>query len=344
MTGQAAPRVIRKWRPRLSLIVAAMLCLAVSLPLGAVVLFRMADGQPIREYEHDLIVHSIILALAVGALTALAGSAFHRTLTEPVRQLIARTEAIAAGDRQAIRPLAHHGTAEFAQLSQSFLDMAASLAHRSDFIETFAMHVSHELKSPLTSIRGAAELLRDDIAQPAMSAEERIRFLEQIMADAGRMNALLTRLRDLARAENTPVGGQTSLAPVIEEIRADHSSVHVHASGDLDTVVRMSAENLRIVLAHLVDNAARHGAGHVSVAARRQGDELECIVRDDGPGISANNRDRIFEPFFTTRRAEGGTGMGLSIVRAMVEAHGGEIGLVEEAGAVFRIVLPVAEG
>lgn len=283
-----------------------------------------------------------LAALSVMLLTALAGFVFHRTLTRPVRQLITRTEAIAAGDRKAIRPLDHHGTAEFARLSQSFMDMASSLAQRSDFIETFAVHVSHELKSPLTSMRGAAELLRDDVTEPSMSIADRTRFLDQIIVDTGRLSALVTRLRDLARAEMTPVAGKTALEPLMAGIRADHPTIRISVSGQVDTIIRISAENLRIALSHLIDNAAQHGAQEVTIHARRQLEELELVVRDDGSGLSTNNRDRIFQPFFTTRRAEGGTGMGLAIVRAMIEAHGGSIALLDEPSASFRIFLPVS--
>lgn len=302
-----------------------------------------ASRTPANVFKHlyDERYKATLAALSVVLLTALAGFVFHRTLTEPVRQLMARTRAIAAGDRKAIRPLDHHGTAEIAQLSQSFIDMASSLAQRSDFIETFAVHVSHELKSPLTSIRGAAELLRDDVAESSMSAAERERFLDQIIADTARLSALMTRLRDLARAENTPIAGTTALAPLLKGLQADHPTIGISTSGELDTRVGMSVENLRIALSHLIDNAARHGAQKIFLHARGEAGTLELIIRDDGPGISSNNRDRIFEPFFTTRRAEGGTGMGLSIVRAMIEAHGGNIALLEQPGAVFKIILPV---
>ena len=102
----------------------------------------------------------------------------------------------------------------------------------------------------------------------------------------------------------------------------------------------MSAENLRIVLAHLADNAERHGATRLSVDAEAQGEFVRLEVRDDGQGISTNNRARIFDSFFTTRRDSGGTGMGLAIVRAMLEAHGGTILLADsERGARFTIML-----
>jgi signal transduction histidine kinase len=284
----------------------------------------------------------VLAALSVVLLAAMAGFAFHRALSAPVRQLIARTRAIAAGDRSAIKPLAYHGTAEFAELSQSFLDMATSLAHRSDFIESFAAHVSHELKSPLTSIRGAAELLRDDAAEPLMTTEQRMHFLGLIMADTGRLGVLVERLREFARAETVPMAGESMLAPVIADLQSEFPLAGLTASGALDKPVRMAAENMHIVLSHLIDNAIRNGAAKVSFAARDRDAELEILVRDDGAGISPNNRGKVFQPFFTTRRSDGGTGMGLSIVRAVIEAHGGTITLADGPETVFHILLPKA--
>ena len=112
-------------------------------------------------YEQRGKVALAILCMIVPTL--LIGFLFHRTITEPMRELVERTNLIGKGDRDALRPLKRHGTSEFARLSQSFLDMARRLNTRSSFISTFATHVSHELKSPLTSIQGAAELLRDDV-------------------------------------------------------------------------------------------------------------------------------------------------------------------------------------
>ncbi|MGO4408385.1 histidine kinase dimerization/phospho-acceptor domain-containing protein [Bosea sp. RAF48] len=152
---------------------------------------------------------------SIALLTILIGLAFHRTITRPVHELIARTTAIGHGDRSAMRPLKHHGTAEFARLSQSFLDMAGSLNNRSDFIATFAAHVSHELKSPLTSVEGAAELLRDDIACSvrSMTDDDRRRFLDNIISDTHRLTAITNRLRELARAENAPTGARRTCHP-----------------------------------------------------------------------------------------------------------------------------------
>ena len=217
------------------------------------------------------------------------------------------------------------------------------LAARSDFIATFAAHVSHELKSPLTSIQGAAELLYDEIADPMarMDEDARRRFLGNILADTKHMTAIVNRLRELARAEAPPIDGRTTVAAVLGHLRIAFPDLALLAHGDLDRTLRISDDNLRIVLGHLADNAVRHGATHVEIEAKDTGQTVRLTVRDDGEGISPNNRARVFDNFFTTRREEGGTGMGLSIVRAMLAAHGGSIELVDgSAGTTFVTTLP----
>ncbi|TDR89835.1 sensor histidine kinase [Enterovirga rhinocerotis] len=282
-----------------------------------------------------------LAAAAILAVTALIGLLFSRFVTHPVHQLIRRTAEIGRGDRSAIKPLERHGTREFAQLSESFLAMAASLQERSDYLRTFAAHVSHELKSPLTAIRGAAELMLD-AAPGSMTEEERRRFLGNILADAGRLAALVNRLRELARADNPPIEGETNLGAAAAALRTAQPGLAIRLDGDPALRLPLSEENAGIVLGHLADNAARHGAGTLTLSARRDAAGLALLVRDDGGGIAPGNRARIFDTFFTTRREEGGTGMGLAIVRSLVERHGGTIALDEETGdgAAFRIRLP----
>ena len=282
--------------------------------------------------------------LSVLAATSMIGFVFYRTITRPVQALIARTTAIADGDRSALKPLDHHGTAEFAQLSQSFLDMAASLATRSEYVATFAAHVSHELKSPLTTISGASELLIDDLADPTMTSVQRAAFLADIHTNANRLGALVTRLRELAHAETMPTNGVCRPAEVIDALREGRAEVTIETAGELDRSVAVSAETLALVLGHLVDNAVGAGAGHMAISAREKDGRLVLVCADDGPGISPANRTRIFDAFFTTHRADGGTGMGLAIARAMVVTHRGSLDLVDSArGAAFRIDLPVAD-
>ncbi len=290
------------------------------------------------------------LVLAVFSMivpTLLIGFLFHRTITEPMRELVERTNLVGKGDRNALRPLKRHGTSEFARLSQSFLEMARRLNTRSSFISTFATHVSHELKSPLTSIQGAAELLRDDIdaTTPTMTDKDKRKFLDNIIADADRLTQISGRLRDLARAENPVAVGAAKLSASITGLRSAFPSLDIRASGDLDTPMRVSEENATIIFSNLADNAMRHGSSTLDISAAQQGNSLLVNVVDNGEGVSPNNRTQIFDSFFTTRRDSGGTGMGLAIVRAMLDAHGGAVRLVDcEQGTAFELTIPVADG
>ncbi|WP_287161508.1 histidine kinase dimerization/phospho-acceptor domain-containing protein, partial [Mesorhizobium sp.] len=229
-----------------------------------------------------------LAAIAILGGTLLIGLVFLRTVSRPIYALMERTKRIAAGDREAIRPLDHHGTREMAALSDAFLDMAEKLHARSDSIQTFATHVSHELKSPLTAIQGAAELLRD--SGSAMDEAERRRFSNNIVTDAGRLNLLVRRLLDLARAENlAPSGESTSLSAALALLPAEaRLAVRVEGGGDIR--LRMSAENAAIVLANLIDNSARHGATLVSITAASADGKATILVSDDGAGISPSNR------------------------------------------------------
>jgi signal transduction histidine kinase len=293
-------------------------------------------------YEQRAKVALAILSMIVPTL--LIGFLFHRTITEPMRELIERSNLIGKGDRNALRPLRRHGTREFARLSQSFLEMARRLNARSSFISTFATHVSHELKSPLTSIQGAAELLRDDVDAPAMDDDDRRKFLDNIIADTDRLAKISGRLRDFARAEN-PVGvGVATMSGMIGGLRSSFASLDIRASGDLDTPIRISEENATIVFSNLADNAMRHKSSTLDLSAMRQGNLLRVCVTDNGEGISPNNRTQIFDSFFTTRRDSGGTGMGLAIVRAMLDAHGGAIRLLEtKQGTAFELTIAIAD-
>lgn len=308
------------------------------------VVYASRTPSNVFKYLYEQRTRFMLAVLATIVPTLLIGFLFHRTITEPMRQLVERTNLIGKGDRTALRPLKRHGTSEFARLSESFLQMARRLDTRSHFISTFATHVSHELKSPLTSIQGAAELLRDDVDDPDMDDEDRRKFLDNIIADTKRLAEISTRLRDLARAEN-PVGvGVTRLSDTIVSFRSSFPGLDIKAAGECDIPIRIAQENLAIILSNLADNAKRHGSTALTISARQQQTMLAVTVNDNGEGVSSNNRTRIFDSFFTTRREQGGTGMGLAIVRAMLEAHGGTIRLIEsEAGATFELLIPVAD-
>ena len=287
----------------------------------------------------------ILAAIAVLGATAIIGLVFSRTITRPMHQLISRIAAVGRGEREALRPSMHYGTREFALLSQNFVDMADQLSRRSDYIATFAAHLTHELKSPLTSIKGAAELLLDSAqsSKGQLTDVERKKFLTNILSDTERLDALVHRLRELARAENSQHKGSATLRPIVEDLRRRFPETKVNATGDLDQSIGMSPENTLIVLSHLVDNASHHSATEVNLAASTVNGVVRVNVQNNGEDISEHNRDRIFDAFFTTRRDTGGTGMGLAIVQSMLRTNGGTIALARsEAGVTFEIEFAAA--
>jgi two-component system, OmpR family, sensor histidine kinase CreC len=271
------------------------------------------------------------------------GLIFSRTITRPMYELIDRAVRIGQGDREAFRPLTHYGTREFALLSRNFLDMAGQLARRSDYIASFSAHLTHELKSPLTSIKGAAELLLDSVktGSEGLTRPEQESFLSNILSDAARLEAIAQRLRELARAETIDQRESAELASVIENLRDRFPALTFETSGSLDRAVGMSAEKTLIVLSHLADNALRHHARTMRLAIVCAADRVHIEVSNDGDPISEQNRGRIFDAFFTTRRESGGTGMGLAIVRSVMTSRGGAIALRPAADDVtFELRFP----
>ena len=181
-----------------------------------------------------------------------------------------------------------------------------------------------------------------------MSAEERDRFLENLAADAQRLERLVRRLLELARADVAEPGDERAdLAAVLAAIAERHRrlgiDVRLALAPRLGTVA-MGEETLDTILSNLLENARQHGGPDIGVTIRAARDGVRASVRveDDGPGVSPGHAARVFDPFFTTARDRGGTGLGLAIVRALIAAHGGTIALVPSArGAAFQIGLPV---
>lgn len=332
------PKVRTKWRPPLAMIVYAVLLAVMALPVLIIIWFRATETTSIRMTPPEVGALVVVLTLTLGVAYVLA-----RTITRPINALIARTDEIARGGKAAIRPLDSYGTREIATLSQSFLDLAGKLVDRTEYVRSFASHVSHELKSPLTAIRGAAELLRDDDVSQPMTTAQRLRFLDNIIADTERLDTLLLRLRELAQAELPIAQGETTVEDVLPVLRKRFPGLEISGLGDTHSVIALPFEAAGIVFANLAENAAQHGATRLDLVASANARTVIILVRDDGSGISEGNRERVFQPFFSTRREQGGTGMGLDIVRTMLGSYGGEVHLRQTmgTGAEFEITLPL---
>lgn len=314
--------------------------------LGAVLVSRTPRniGQTLYGKRYALLALAVVLVASVTALAWFAGY----TVVRPTRQLATMARRVAAGEVRAVEPLASPMTREAQSLSESIVTMARTLQARADYVRELALGLGHELKTPLTGIRGSAELLRDHLEE--MSAEERRKFLSNILDDTMRLERLVRRILELARADAlTPRGDEAcdiaEAAGVVVSAARQKGQRASFEAGAAPLLAAIDRESVDIVLSNLLENAWQHGGqtACVRVAARREGREVIIDVSDDGPGISPGNSDRVFDRFFTTARDSGGTGLGLAIARQRVAAFGGDIALLStERGASFQIRLKAA--
>lgn len=317
--------------------------------IGAVLLVRTpANIRQALYGKREQLIKGGLMLLGVVVLLSLISALL---ISLPIRALIEQARRAARGERGAVTPLKHPGTREIQELSETIAAMSRTLEERSSYIRDFAAHVSHEFKTPLTAIQGSIELLNDH--GDSMSQQERARFLSMIDADAKRLERLVRRLLQLARADMMASDDEsTGISGILSSVAVRYGEMGLkvdlldHAPG---ARVALAAETLDSIISNLLDNARQHGGADVSAAIQWKVEEGKaggtvCIdVSDTGTGISPGNQERIFAPFFTTARNSGNTGLGLSIIKSLLGAHGGDIELLPSArGSTFRIRLPLA--
>ena len=288
---------------------------------------------------------------AVAAFITLAGavvvaSVLGSRLTRPLRDAQAATRRIAAGDLSARLP-EPRGDDELATLTRSINTMAETLERSRGLERQFLLAVSHDLRTPLTSIRGFAEAIADgkapDDAQAAAVITAESRRLERLVGD------LLELAKLDARRFSLDVRA-TDVAEVVTETAegfrpaADDANVQldVTTNGQRGLVATADPDRLAQIVANLVENALKFASETIIVGASRDDGAVVVWVADDGPGIPADDLPHVFERFFTSTRTPArrvGSGLGLSIVRELVDAMGATVRAEPTDGRGARIVV-----
>ncbi len=290
--------------------------------------------------------HAIwILAAMALAMGAILGAAYFymRRLLYPLHTLKAGVDEVGAGRLEHRIPEAGHG--ELRDLAQAFNAMAERLSRLLHSKEQLLLDVSHELRSPITRLKVQLEFLDD--------AEARESLRSDVVAMETMVKTLLesARLRHAAAALNLKA---VNLGDLIRSLAADFKDrLPGIALGPLvDDPVAADPGKLRILLRNLLDNGLKHTPSDgpmVSIAMARKPDRLEIVVEDRGEGIPAAALPHLFEPFYrpdvSRSRKTGGYGLGLSLCKAIIEAHGGTIDLVStlDQGTRVTVGLPHAE-
>lgn len=238
---------------------------------------------------------------------------------------------------------------EFGDLAAAFNSLLASLESRARANEEFVADLAHELKNPVAAIRTAAESL----AAGAVDAERAQRLAKVLGDSSARLDRVVSQFLELARAEagmrdepREEVDLAALARALVERARADerHAGVELACEADAAAPVRGVAERLETALRNLLDNALDFAGpgGRVRMVVEPRAGAVSITVEDSGPGIDAAALPRIFERFYTTRRSRRGTGLGLALVRAIAEAHGGSVRVASPpgSGAVFVLEIP----
>jgi two-component system sensor histidine kinase BaeS len=290
----------------------------------------------------------LIAAAAGGLLAALAAFLLARRISQPVDRIAAAARTLTRGTHP--EPVPVEGAAEIATLAAAFNELAAQLRQAQEAERNFLLSVSHELKTPLTAIRGYAEAVEDGVVDPKEAAAT-------VASEARRLERLVKDLLDLARMNRTDFSVHNSeidLAEVAEDAvrryegTAETFGVELHAVSDGGAPAIADADRVLQIVSNLVENALRltPPGGEVRVVAAPG----VLRVEDTGPGLVEADTERAFERFYLHERygleRQVGTGLGLAIVKELTLAMGGSVDVESSPGrlTVFtvRLRVPVA--
>jgi signal transduction histidine kinase len=313
----------------------------------ALVLTQGVDTRPLGRAGPYLFLTGAIALLVAGLVSAYLA----RRMTRPIAAMRDTAQRIAGGDLSARVGVVDQPDDELASLAKSLDAMASELETARGHERAFLLSVSHDLRTPLTSIRGYAEAIKDGMVEdPA----EQARAGSIIAAEARRLERLVADLLDLARLD----AHQFSLHPQPVDARSvvyDAVAGFVPSARDwglrLEVVqgspapVDADPERLAQITANLVENALKYARSTVRVDVDRRDGLVELRVDDDGPGVAVEDQTRVFQRLYTARDAPGrkvGTGIGLAIVHELAGAMGGAASCepLEPAGTRFRVTIP----
>ncbi len=282
-------------------------------------------------------VIGVLLSLAAVQLLA-------RGMTSPLREMTIAARAMARGDYS--RRVTATSRDEVGELATVFNRMAADLGEVDAQRRRLVADVSHELRTPLTALQALLENLADGVAEPDPET------LETAVAQTRRLGRLVQQLLDLSRLEagevplhRERVAVAAFLDDVVREVGLQRDTPVTVVVEPPSLAVDADPERLHQVVVNLLDNAARHARSTVAVRATSTDGAVRLEVTDDGPGVAPADRERVFERFTRTDSArtarDGGSGLGLSITRWLVELHGGTVRITDgDPGCRVVVDLP----
>ena len=286
-----------------------------------------------------------ILSLMAAALFSLLASVW---ITSPIKRLTGYANGIRQGKRVAFPKLDH---SEIGEMGTAFEKMQDALEGKK-YVEQYVQTLTHEIKSPLSAIRGAAELLEEK-----MPPEQRTRFLSNIRNEAHRIRHIVDRLLELSELENLKILRKKEnisfaalVNTVLESKQPMLSKKNLNIRVQIQDDIRMKGDSflLHQAIANLIQNAMDFSPdqGHIELTAHTDGKRVIFTVEDNGPGIPDYAKDKVFDRFFSLKRPDSGkksTGLGLNFVKEVAMLHHGKVTLenLPEKGARGTLILKI---
>jgi signal transduction histidine kinase len=291
------------------------------------------------------LVAACLIGLGLGALAVFR-------VARPLDQLRTATQAVAA--REFSEPLQTGGPSEIRDLTGAFNSMAVRLGEIDRLKDEFFTGVSHDLRTPLAAIRWSADLLHSGALGPL--TPKQMRLAETIESSSCRLLALVGQIVELGRLragrlqlDLQPTDLHGAIVQALDEVRplAERGGLRLDvAVPDGLPLVAADAERVQQIVVNLLSNAVRFTppGGRVQVSASLEEGEVLVHVADTGVGIPADQVPKIFDPYEQAHQGRGGSGVGLTVVRSLVEAHGGRVWVEsdEGRGSRFTFALPVS--
>ncbi len=316
----------------------------------------LADSLPAQSLQNVLatfpqeLIIIFVQAAVIGLIVAVILAGFiSRNLARSLGQLAQAASAVTEGHYDQRIPV--QGAAEIREVAEAFNRMSAEIHNTRQAQQDFMANVSHDLKTPLTSIQGYSQAIMDGAAKDPASAAKIIH------EEAGRLNRMVTELTDLARLQAGRLSMHTSaidmgkLAAAIGQrlgILAQERGLTLHQQTPSMPEIAGDGDRLAQVLTNLVSNAIKYTpkGGEIWLTTQINNGGVEVVVRDTGVGIATDDLPRVFERFYQVDKTRGprrGTGLGLAITQEIVQAHGGRITVTSAGvgqGSTFTVWLP----
>lgn len=312
--------------------------------VGAV--FAATSAASVQEYQWELLRIFLLASAAALALTFCLSGLFAYRLVKPLRQMSVAARSFGAGDFSVRVPVTSND--ELGQLAASFNNMANSLSISEGTRRSFVANVSHELKTPMTTIAGFIDGILDGTIPP----QEQRKYLQVVSSEVKRLSRLVRSMLDLSRIDN----GEMKLNPVDFDItntivttlltfeqKIDEKQIEIRGLEDAAAqTVHGDQDLLHQVVYNLVENAVKFTpqSGYISVQVADGIDRTTVAIENSGDGIAAEELPLIFERFYKTdksrSRDKNGMGLGLYIVKTILQLHGGDISVTSAAGDFCR--------